>query len=76
MHISWLDKNNHFVFKVVTKTISMIENTELGKEKTPGETAITSTHVPPVNDTCLALPMKSFPPLGLKVLHEQIQPFL
>lgn len=66
MHITRLDKNNHFVFEVVTRTTSMIKITELGKEKAPGKTAVTSTDIPPVNNTCLALSMKCFPPLGLK----------
>lgn len=63
MCITGLDKNNDFVFKVVTRTTGMIKITELGKEKTPGKTAITSTDIPPVNNTCLALSVKGFPPL-------------
>lgn len=74
MHVTGLDKNNHFVFKVVTRTTNMIKITELGKEKAPEKTVVTSTDIPSVNNTCLAFPVKYFP--GLKVLHKQLQPFL
>lgn len=52
MYITGLDKNNHFGFGVVTRTSSMIRITESGKEKTPGETSITSIDIP--NETHLS----------------------